>query len=65
MLHLEIQEEKERMARLKYVDEFQATLACTVRLLANLSLGENALSPEKKCPVSFSEIPGLHHTTQC
>jgi len=48
MLHLEIQEGKERMARLKYVDEFQATTACTVRLLANLSLGENALSPEKK-----------------
>jgi hypothetical protein len=48
MLHLEIQEEKERMARLKYVDEFQATSACTVRLLANLSFGENALSPIKK-----------------
>ena len=36
------------MARLKYVDEFQATTACTVRMLANLSLGENALSPDKK-----------------
>jgi hypothetical protein len=47
MLHLEIQEGKERMARLKYVEEFQATSACTVCMLANLSLSENALTPEK------------------
>ena len=48
MLHLEIQEGKERMARQKYVGEYQATSACTVRMLAALSLGENSLAPNNK-----------------
>ena len=48
MLYLEVQEGKERMARLKYVEEYQATTACTVRMLAALSLGENSLPPDKK-----------------
>jgi hypothetical protein len=30
MLYLEIQEGKERMAKLKYVEEYQANSACTV-----------------------------------
>jgi hypothetical protein len=47
MLYLEIQEGKERMARLKYVED-QATSACTVRILAALSIGENSLAPDKK-----------------
>jgi hypothetical protein len=36
------------MARLKYVDEYQATSARTVRMLAALSIGENSLAPDKK-----------------
>ena len=48
MLYLEIQEGKERMARQKYVGEYQATSACTVRMLAALSVGENSLPPDKK-----------------
>ena len=36
------------MARLKYVEEYQATTACTLRLLAALGLGENSLPPDKK-----------------
>jgi hypothetical protein len=48
MLYLEVQEGKERMARLKYVEEYQATTACTLRLLAALGLGENSLPPDKK-----------------
>ena len=59
MLYLEVQEGKERMARLKYVEEYQATTACTVRMLAALSLGENSLPPEKNCTVLFLEIRGL------
>ncbi len=64
MLHLEVQEGKERMARLKYVEEFQATTACTVRMLAALSLGENSLSPDKNCNVLFLAIRGLLPTQQ-
>jgi hypothetical protein len=48
MLYLEVQEGKERMARLKYVEDYQATTACMVRMLAALSLGENSLPPDKK-----------------
>jgi hypothetical protein len=48
MLYLEVQEGKERMARLKYVEDYQATTACTVRMLAALSLVENSLPPDKK-----------------
>jgi hypothetical protein len=48
MLYLEIQEGKERMARQKYVGEYQATSPCTVRMLAALSLGENSLAPNNK-----------------
>ena len=48
MLYLEVQEGKERMARLKYVEDYQATTACTLRLLAALGLGENSLPPDKK-----------------
>ncbi len=48
MLYLEIQDGKERMARQKYVGEYQATSACTVRMLAALSLGENSLAPNNK-----------------
>ena len=62
MLYLEIQEGKERMARLKYVDEYQAiSSACTVRMLAALSIGEKSLASDKNnCNVSFLAIPGLH-----
>jgi hypothetical protein len=35
------------MARLKYMEDFQATTACTVRMLAALSLDENSLPPDK------------------
>jgi hypothetical protein len=48
MLYVEMQEGKERTARLKYVQDFQATTACTLRMLAALSLGENSLPPDKK-----------------
>ena len=48
MLYLEIQEGKERMARQKYVGEYQATSACTLRMLAALSIGENSLAPNNK-----------------
>ncbi len=64
MLHLEVQEGKERMARLKYVEDYQATTACTVRMLAALSLGENSLPPEKNCNVLFLVIRGLLPTKQ-
>ncbi len=59
MLYLEVQEGKERMARLKYVEDYQATTACTVRMLAALSLGENSLPPDKNCNVLFLAIRGL------
>ena len=48
MLYVELQEGKERMARLKYVDEYQATTACTLRLVAALGIGEKSLPPDKK-----------------
>ncbi len=48
MLYAEMQEGKEIMARLKYVHDYQSTTACTLHMLAALSLGENSLPPDKK-----------------
>ena len=48
MLQVELQEGKERMARKRYVDEYQATTATTLRLLGGLGVGENSLPVERK-----------------
>jgi hypothetical protein len=47
------------MARLKYVQDYQATTACTLRMLDALSLGENSLPPDK-CTVMFLGTRGSH-----
>ncbi len=48
MMYIEIQEGKTRMRRLRFVDEYPATVATTLRMVAAMGLGEISLPPAEK-----------------
>ncbi len=43
MMYLELQEGKTRMMRLRFADEYPATVATTLRMVAAMGLGEKSL----------------------
>jgi hypothetical protein len=48
MMYLEIQEGKTRMMRQRFADEYPATVATTLRMIASMGLGEVSLLPGEK-----------------
>ncbi len=48
MMYIELQEGKTRMMRLHFADEYSATVAATLRLIAAMGLGEVSLSALEK-----------------
>ncbi len=62
MLYLEVQEGERKNSKIKVrgrlPSHYQATTACTVRMLAALSLDENSLPPDINCTVLILEIRG-------
>ncbi len=48
MMYIELQEGKTRMMRLRFADEYSATVATTLRMVAAMGLGEVSLSASDK-----------------
>lgn len=48
MMHIELQEGKTRMRRLRFANEYPATVATTLRMVAAMGLGEKSLPPAEK-----------------
>jgi hypothetical protein len=48
MMYIELQEGKTRMKRLRFADEYPATVATTLRMVAAMRLGEISLPPAEK-----------------
>ena len=48
MMYLELQEGKTRMMRLRFADEYPATVATTLRMVAAMGLGEKNLPANDK-----------------
>jgi hypothetical protein len=48
MMYIELQEGKARMRRLRFADEYPATVAITLRMVAAMGLGEISLPADEK-----------------
>ena len=64
MMYLELQEGKTRMMRLRFADEYPATVATTLRMVAAMGLGEKIYLLTTNYVALSSEIPGLPHALQ-
>ena len=61
MMYLELQEGKTRMMRLRFADEYPATVATTLRMVAAMGLGEKIYLLTTNYVALSSEIHGLPH----